>query len=125
MTEAFRLGGWGMYPTLICGILLIGAGILYAVKPQRRFVPLLISVGTMTFVSGLLGFTTGVIKSFLPIGQVGPGERYIAMIGVAESMVNITFALVFVMLAAIGASIGAARIAHSLPQEARGEEAAR
>ena len=123
MSEAFRLGGWGMYPTLICGILLIGAGILYAVKPQKRFVPLLISVGTMTFVSGLLGFTTGVIRSLMYIGQVGPDKRYVALIGVAESMVNIAFALVFLMLAAIAAGIGAARIARSLPNEARGADA--
>ncbi|MBN2498251.1 MAG: hypothetical protein JXR96_26910 [Deltaproteobacteria bacterium] len=113
MSEAFRLGGWGMYPTLICGLMLVGAGILYAVKPQRRFVPLLFAVGTMTFISGLLGFTTGMIRTLLYVGQVGPDERYLALIGLAESLHNVAFALVFVMLAAIAAGIGTARSARS------------
>ena len=35
MGEAFRLGGWGMYPTLFIGVLLVGAAVGYAVRPER------------------------------------------------------------------------------------------
>lgn len=113
--HAFRTGGWGMWPTLVFGVLLLGAGALCAVRPQKRFVPLFGALGVITMVSGLVGFVTGVIRTFAAIGQVGPDRRFIALIGVAESAYNVVFALVFVLLAAILAGIGAARIARRVP----------
>jgi hypothetical protein len=111
LANAFRLGGWGMWPTLIIGVLLIGVATLYAFKPERRFVPLLWTFGLMTTISGFLGFTMGLINSLFASGQVGPDKRYIVLIGLAESAYNIVFALVLVMLAAIAAAVGAVRLA--------------
>lgn len=115
MREAFQMGGWGMYPTLVIGVLMIGAAVWYAIRPEKRYFPLLVSFGLMTFISGCLGFVTGVIKSFMYIGQVGPDERYIALIGVAESLCNVVFALVLIMLAVIASTVGAWRIARMVP----------
>lgn len=114
-SEAFRLGGWGMYPTLVIGVLMIGAAVWYAIRPEKRYFPLLVSFGLMTFISGCLGFVTGVINSFIHIGQVGPDQRYVALIGVAESLYNMVFALVLIMLAVIASAVGAWRIARMVP----------
>ena len=120
--NAFKLGGWGMWPTLFFGVLLVAAAVLYAVKPEKRFVPLMSAVGVMTLVSGLLGFIMGVINSFMHIGKVGPDERYVALIGVAESLYNVVFAFIFVMLAAILAGVGVARLARLLPPRVAAEQ---
>src|SRR5262245_56843514 len=78
--EAFHNGGWGMYPTAIFGILMVGASIAYAIRPERRFVPLQISLGIMTLVGGSLGFVTGLIKSLNAIHEVKPDERWIWLV---------------------------------------------
>jgi hypothetical protein len=109
--EAFHRGGWGMIPTAIFGVLLIGAAILYAVKPDKRFVPLQFSLGILTLMAGSLGFVTGMIKSLNAIGEVKPEERFIWLIGMGESLNNIGLALMVVVLAALLASVGTLRIA--------------
>jgi hypothetical protein len=118
LANAFKIGGWGMWPTLFCGVLLVGIGIVYAIRPQKRYVPLLLAIGTMTLFSGILGFSTGVINSFMYIHKVAATERYIALIGVAESLYNVVFAFIFLMLAAILGAVGAARLAGVLPPRA-------
>lgn len=118
--EAFHMGGWGMYPTLVFGVLMVGAALWYAARPQRRLAPLLVSCGLMTLVSGCLGFFTGVIRSLTALSQVPPGGRYISLIGIAESLTNIVLALVLIMLAMLAVSVGAWRVARLLRS---GEEA--
>ena len=41
MKEAFIAGGWGMYPTSLAGLALILTCLLYAFRPESRFVPLI------------------------------------------------------------------------------------
>lgn len=109
MGEAFHDGGWGMYPTLVFGVLMIGAAIPYALKPDRRFVPLQVSLGIMTLVVGSLGFVTGLIKSLGAIHQVPESDRFIWLIGLGESLNNVALALMLVALAATVISVGALR----------------
>ncbi|MCC6750055.1 MAG: hypothetical protein IT371_20485 [Deltaproteobacteria bacterium] len=113
MHEVFRVGGFGMWPTLFFGLLLLGVAGWYAARPERRFMPLLVSAGLMTLLSGLLGFSMGLVNSLLHLGKVNPDDRYIWLIGLGESLYNVVFALVFLMLAAIAASVGAWRLARS------------
>jgi hypothetical protein len=115
INEVFRIGGWGMYPTLVFGLLMIGVAFWYAVRPERRLVPLLVSCGLMTFVSGCLGFCTGVVKSLTAMGQAPPEKHFYSLIGVGESLANIVFAFVLIMLALLAISAGALRVARSLP----------
>ena len=110
MMQLFREGGWGMFPTLGFGLLLLLVAARYAVRPERRFVPLLLGLGTVTLSSGALGFVTGVMASFRYIGAVPASERYVALIGVGESLGNVAFALVFVVLASLAASVVAWRL---------------
>jgi uncharacterized membrane protein YfcA len=110
MLQHFREGGWGMFPTLGFGLLMLAVAVRYALRPERRFVPLLLGLGTVTLASGLLGFVTGLMATFQYIGGVPADQRYLALIGLGESLNNVAFALVFVVLAALAASLGAWRL---------------
>lgn len=108
-----------MFPTLVFGLAMLLVAARYAQRPERRFVPLLLGLGTVTLASGALGFVTGLMTTFRYIGGVPPSERYVAIIGIGESLTNVAFALVFVVLAALAASVGAWRISRgALPSAA-------
>jgi hypothetical protein len=111
MVEAFHLGGWGMFPTAIFGLMLVAAGVRYAVSPERRYVPLLVSLGVMTLAAGSLGFVTGLIKSALAIPGAGPDSRWIWVVGMGEALNNVALALLLTTLASVASSVGALRIA--------------
>lgn len=115
MLDMFKMGGWGMLPTLICGVLTVGAALRYAAKPERRFVPLQISLGVLTMMAGGLGFVTGLIKSFSAMGGVTADQRWLWMIGTSESLHNVALALALLTLAAIASSVGSLRLAQ-LPE---------
>lgn len=113
MWEAFHVGGFGMWPTLVFGVLLIGSAARYAGDPDKKHVPLLLSLGVMTMVSGALGFTMGLAKSVMSLPDVAAEDRWIYLVGLGESLYNIVCALVLVMIAAMAVGVGAARIALS------------
>ncbi|GAC1572710.1 MAG: hypothetical protein NVS3B20_04560 [Polyangiales bacterium] len=119
MIDAFHLGGFVMWPTLFFGMLLMGAAIRYAIDPAQRFIPLLLSLGMITFIAGGLGFVTGVAKSLLFIGNVSPDRRWIAMLGVGESLMNLVLAFVLMLLASLVASVGAYRLSRVRPEAIR------
>ena len=120
MREMFHIGGFGMYPTALFGLLLVGVSIRYAIKPESRFIPLQVTLGLLTFFAGCLGFVTGVITSFSHLMELkgGDGTHWAPVIGVGESLANVALALALVIMATIAASVGAARIAAGLPREA-------
>lgn len=113
MIESFRLGGWGMYPTLVFGVLMLLASIRYAIKPESRFIPLQVSLGILTLLAGSLGFVTGLIATFSAMGDVDPDKRWIWMLGVGESLHNLGLALVLAVLSVIAASVGSYRLAQT------------
>ena len=122
MMDQFREGGWGMFPTMVFGVLMLGIAVKYAVTPDRRFMPLLTGLGVLTMASGGLGFVTGLITTCHAIGggRFGDGQDgRITLVGFGESLSNIAFALVFVVLAAIAASWGAYRLAGMTREESR------
>jgi hypothetical protein len=106
----FEAGGWGMYPTLIFGFLLVASSVLFVLRPERRFVPLLLSLGVLTLGSGLLSFSVGVVNTFRYLQRVEPAEQFkIAALGCAESLNNVVLALMLIVLTSLLASIGAFR----------------
>lgn len=56
MTEVVFTGWIPMYVTLLFGVFSMGAAARYAMRPERRFVPLVVSLGSMTLLCGLFGF---------------------------------------------------------------------
>lgn len=116
MLEGFAIGGFGMFPTLLFGALCLGAAALFAIKPERRFVPLVVSTSLLTLAAGSLAFVTGVIASFTAI--LGATDRTVALVGVGESAHPLALALGCVVCALIATTVGTVRIAHD-PASAR------
>jgi hypothetical protein len=109
MWEHFRDGGWGMFPTLVFGLILVVVSIRYAMAPRQRDVPLMISLAVLTFVSGALGFVSGVMTTFHFVagGELkGDVATAITLQGVAESLNNVGFALMLLTLATMSAAYG-------------------
>ncbi len=122
--DGFRDGGWGMFPVLIFGLVLLGTSIRYAVRPERKAVPLLYGLGILTLASGCLGFVTALITVAHAIARVPEFTARIGLIsvvGLGESLNNIAFSLIFVTLAALAACLGAFQVARG---KADGEPAA-
>jgi hypothetical protein len=114
--ELFRDGGWGMYPTLVCGLVLVGAALKYALRPERRFVPLLVALNLLTLSAGALGFVSGVITTSRYLAGVGETRStLVAFLGVGESLNNVGMALMFVTAGAIAVTLGAWKIAFQKP----------
>ena len=124
MMEHFREGGWGMFPVLAFGLVLLAAAIKYAVKPNPKLVPLLYGLGILTFSAGALGFVTGLMATANAIGTIPEFTSragLITIIGVGESLNNLAFALIFIVLAAVAGCLGAMQIARGKmekPEEA-------
>jgi hypothetical protein len=116
MLEAFRFGGWGMYPTLFFGALMVAASVRYAMKPERRWVPLQVSLGIMTMLAGGLGFVTGMIKSFMAMAEATADKRWLWMLGLGESLNNLALALMLLAVGTLAAIVGAYRLARLSPE---------
>jgi hypothetical protein len=111
ITAMFRDGGWGMWPTLICGFVLLAVSARFAHTPERRMVPVLVALNWLMMTTGSLGFITGIITMCRPLSGAGVADASrIAFEGTAESLYNLAFALVFATVAALAATMGAWRL---------------
>ncbi len=110
MTDAFHMGGFGMYPTLVAGILLVITAVRYARKPERDALALIGQLSILTALVGTLGFISGVIHCFVACGSASPSElQNFVVAGTGESLCNIGLALVMLVIARIATSYGAYR----------------
>lgn len=108
--DFFRDGGWGMYPTSIFGFLLVAAAVLLLLRPERRYVALVSSLGLLTLGAGVLGTSVGLVNTFRYVYKVPAADQLrVALLGCAESLNNFVLALMLVVLAALLASIAALR----------------
>ena len=114
MREVIREGGWPMFPILALGVTALLAGLRHALFPQRSLRPLVIGLAVSTVVMGLLGTALGVQTSARFIGQVPPEQRYIFLIGLAESLNCLAVALALVLPAGFLGTLGAFRMARRL-----------
>ena len=110
LKNAFELGGFGMYPTLIFGVLAIGMAGWYAVSPERRRLIVMGFLSALTLMAGLLGTITGVMKSIQAAADLPNMGHFIAL-GTYESLYCLWFSLVLIILAGIAGAVGAWRSA--------------
>ncbi|HEY4176783.1 MAG TPA: hypothetical protein VGM90_08130 [Kofleriaceae bacterium] len=96
-----------MYPTTILGLVLIITAIRFAIDPSARARGVIRAMTVVVAFSGLLGFVTGSIKTLIAAGEAGRFD--LALIGLGESLHNVSLALVILVLAWIGVAIGSAR----------------
>jgi hypothetical protein len=111
MSDWFHLGGFAMWVTLLFGALMIAAAARYASRPVRQYLPVAISLGVMTLLSGAFGFAAGVARSMNGLPDVSPDRRWIWLVGCGESLVNMAFALGLIAIATFAIVVGTWRIA--------------
>ena len=110
MLDAFRLGGWGMYPTLVAGLLLMFFASQYARHPEPSRSSVVRHLGVLVLLTSCLGFVTGVIKTCTSVTpELGPDLGMTVVIGVGESLTNIGAGLVWLVMARIVVTLGASR----------------
>lgn len=109
MLNALIAGGWGMFPTLAFGLLLVAASLRYAIHPGRRWIPLMTSLALLTLFAGALGFTTGVIQCLSLTTDTTP--TLVTLYGVGEALNNFALAFVLLVMAAIASALGSLRLA--------------
>ena len=110
MGQFIEEGGWGMFPTMIFGFLLVASAVFTLLRPDRRWW-LVVALGVATFGAGLLGTTMGLINTakYL-VSMPAEGEMMkIAFKGAAESLNNLVLALVIVIPTALVSAAGAVR----------------
>jgi hypothetical protein len=106
----FAAGGWGMYPTSVLGFFLVAACVLHALRPQPKTGRLALTLGLVTFASGLLGTFVGVCNSAHYIPQVAKGAQLeILALGCEESLHVVVLSLLMVVLGGLVASVGTLR----------------
>lgn len=110
--DSFHNGGWGMWPTLVVGLMMIGVSARYAVAPDRRFVPLIVASSVLTFLTGALGFVTGLIATsqYYDMNAAPPN---VVVVGFGESLNDVGLALVLLAVGMIAVTIGTARHARN------------
>ena len=114
--DAFHEGGWGMWPTLLFGLVLVAAALRYAIRPEPIWHRRIKALGVVTLGSGCLGFVTGAIATARFVGRAlssptpSPIDlNHAGLLGLGESANNLSLALVFVVCAALAATIGTFR----------------
>jgi hypothetical protein len=110
MREAFHLGGWGMYPTLVAGLILMFSAIQYARHPEAARLRVVRFLSVLVMLTSCLGFVSGVIKTCTSVSPaLGPDLGMIVITGIGESLTNIGAGLVWLVMSTIVATFGAAR----------------
>jgi len=123
MFEAFRQGGWGMYPTTIAGLFLVGAAARYAMRPERRRLAIVRTLALLTLLVATLGFVTGVIRTFTSAAGVDAHELGGCVVaGVGESLNNLGLGLVLLVIATLATVVG--RLRSGAPAGTSGAELA-
>jgi hypothetical protein len=106
----YAAGGWGMFPTSALGFLMIAACVLYALRPDPRAARVALTLGAVTFASGLLGTFVGMCQSMHYIPKVEASKQVeILALGCEESLHVTVLALILVVLGGLVAGVGALR----------------
>jgi hypothetical protein len=106
----YESGGWGMYPTTLFGFVLVLLACLYAFRPEPRYLAVVVATGFLTMAWGLSGMVTGLMHVFRYVQYVGPDDAVkVAALGCAESVTNVLFAVLLVIVAGLATLVGLVR----------------
>lgn len=98
----FAAGGWGMYPTLIFGFVLLVASALALFRRDARQERVAQVMSGATFYSGVLGTCTGMSNSVHYVKDLPASEQFLTLaMGFEESLHVVILSLLFVVLAGL------------------------
>jgi hypothetical protein len=105
----FTAGGLGMYPISVDGFLLLASALLLALRPERRFVPLVVSLALLTLGAGVLGTLVGIVSTLHYVATTPTGQVQTLIMGAAEASHCLVLALLVIMAALALTAIAAWR----------------
>jgi hypothetical protein len=109
----FTVGGWGMYPISVDGVLLLASALLLVLRPERRFVPVVVCLALLTLGAGVLGTVVGIVSTLHYVATTPTGQVQTLIMGVAEASHCLVLALLIVLAALALAAIAAWRAARA------------
>jgi hypothetical protein len=113
-SDFYAAGGWGMYPVTLFGFLLVVACALYAFRLRPSDERLARLLAGMTLMAGLLGTATGICNTAFYLHHVEQAKQVeIFALGLQESLHDLIFALLFVLIAGLFAGAGIVRDARA------------
>jgi hypothetical protein len=119
MTEFFNDGGWTMFPTALFGVLTVVASLVLAVRPERRFVPLVLSLSALTMMTGFLGTMIGLTGVVKATTNAAPADAASIISACATQALNsLMLASLLVVVAFLGVVSSALRVATTRPAAA-------
>jgi hypothetical protein len=102
----FTEGGVVMYPTLVFGFALVASAAMSIAQPEKRWLTFV--CGVLTFASGLLGTTLGVINTMKYVAHAAPEEHVASgTTGIAESMNNLVLSMILIIIALLISGVAA------------------
>src|SRR5689334_2336130 len=107
--DMLREAGWPIYPVLLLGTCSLLTAIRYARDPRRDLMPLVVGLGLATTLMGLLGTVLGLDVTVRGLVDLPPEERWIFLIGLKESLHNLSVALAFTLATALTTTVGSRR----------------
>lgn len=110
MSGFMQMGGVFMWPVLVFGLATLAAALRYAAAPEHTRGRQTLALGVLTVLSGCAGTSLGFVMTLTAMGRVPAEDRFIAMIGLGESMCNVALALVLVTFAALVVAVGTWRL---------------
>lgn len=109
MLEAFRDGGYMMWPILICGALIVGLGMTSAMKlvreqdgsvaDARSGMDAILFWGSFAVVLGVLGTTVGVMQAAKALEVAGDVPSALVWGGLRISLITTVFGLLILTIA--------------------------
>ena len=103
-------GGFGMYPTMFWGFLLLLAAGLYVLRPQERFLRAVAILACMTLATGAFGTALGFMTAFRYAATVAPElAARSAFYGSAMSLHVVVLALMLVIFGGVITGVGMRR----------------
>jgi hypothetical protein len=100
-----------MYPTLFVGCIMLVAAARFAIGPQRGRLAPIVGRGGQTTIGSSPGGVVGVLRTFIGSAEMADAAERggVVVMGVGESLHNIAFGLVLLVLATTGVVVGLAR----------------
>jgi hypothetical protein len=113
MFEAMRDGGWGMYPTLVLGLVALGTALRFAFRADEKLLGFVESMGRAVLYFGLTGFVTALIATGMYVEKqrvVGADLIPTLVMGVKESANNLALAFTVLSLVHLVVAVGRRRV---------------